>query len=332
VTETDGIVIEGYEPGPVEVFGRRLKMEYIGMASVFVVIAVLIFGGSPWVRTIEATAGSFFLFLGLKKKNRDHLVCSLLLFGAALLARPAVFEASWALSLLLFGATVFSAERYLEKKPQQVAFLPVILGAWAWLDGLWLLGLFYSAAYILCPRSDRPGATKILGQSVIVGAAVGLIVTAIRFAGPGAPDGYWFGARIAPERWLLLIVATLVVAVLVVIGAYQSRLIVPHKINPLDRAPQDQSTALRSPRTVGPSPDCHVCIGRGGPVFGFDLQAEHRLGPNSPLHLACRVALFLPHVGPRDLGGPPGLRQRHKHIRERAGQVPPLPRSEWIHL
>jgi hypothetical protein len=233
VTETDGIVIEGYEPGPVEVFGRRLKMEYIGMASVFVVIAVLIFGGSPWVRTIEATAGSFFLFLGLKKKNRDHLVCSLLLFGAALLARPAVFEASWALSLLLFGATVFSAERYLEKKPQQVAFLPVILGAWAWLDGLWLLGLFYSAAYILCPRSDRPGATKILGRSVIVGAAVGLIVTAIRFAGPGAPDGYWFGARIAPERWLLLIVATLVVAVLVVIGAYQSRLIVPHKINPL---------------------------------------------------------------------------------------------------
>ena len=42
VTETDGIVIEGYEPGPVEVYGRRLKMEYVGMASVFVVIAVLI--------------------------------------------------------------------------------------------------------------------------------------------------------------------------------------------------------------------------------------------------------------------------------------------------
>jgi hypothetical protein len=233
LTETDGIVIEGYEPGPVEIYGRRLKMEYIGMASVFVVIAVLIFGGSPWVRTIEATAGSFFLFLGLKKKNRDHLVCSLLLFGAALLARPAVFEASWALPLLLFGATVFSAERYLEKKPQQVAFLPVILGAWAWLDGLWLLGLVYSAAYILCPRSDRPGATKILVRSVIVSAAVGLIVTAIRLAGPGVLDGYWFGARIAPERWLLLIVATLVVAVLVVIGAYQRRLIVPHKINSL---------------------------------------------------------------------------------------------------
>ena len=232
-TETDGIVIEGYEPGPVEVYGRRLKMEYVGMASVFVVIAVLIFGGSPWLGTGAATAASFFLFLGLKKKNRDHLMCSMHLFGAALLARPAVFEANWALPLLFFGATVFSAERYLEKKPQQVAFLPLIIGAWAWLDGLWILGLGYSAAYMLCPRSDREGATTILVRSVIAGAAVGLIVTAIRLLGPGAPEGYWFGARIAPERWLLLVVAGLVIAVLVVITAYSRRLIVPHKINPL---------------------------------------------------------------------------------------------------
>ena len=232
-TETDGIVIEGYEPGPVEVYGRRLKMEYVGMASVFVVIAVLIFGGSPWLRTVPATAASFFLFLGLKKKNRDHLMCSMHLFGAALLARPAVFEANWALPLLLFGATVFSVERYLEKKPQQVAFLPMILAAWAWFDGLWLLGLAYSAAYILCPRSDREGATTILVRSVIAAAAAGVIVTAARLLGPSAPHGYWFGARIAPERWLLPVVAALVIAVLVVITAYSRRLIVPHTINPL---------------------------------------------------------------------------------------------------
>lgn len=232
-TETDGIVIEGYEPGPVEVLGRRLKMEYVGMASVFVVIAVLIFGGPPWLRTVAATAASFFLFLGLKKKNRDHLMCSLLLFGAALLARPAVFEANWALPLLFFGATVFSAERYLEKKPQQVAFLPVILGAWAWLDGLWPLGLAYSAAYILCPRSDREGATRILVRSVIAGAVVGLIVTTLRLVSVGAPGGYWFGARVVPQRWLLLVVTALVLAVLIVIAAYFRRLIVPHKINPL---------------------------------------------------------------------------------------------------
>ena len=61
MTETDGIVIEGYEPGPVERYGRRLKMEYIGMASVFVVISVLNYGGSPWLRTLGAPTGSFFL-------------------------------------------------------------------------------------------------------------------------------------------------------------------------------------------------------------------------------------------------------------------------------
>jgi hypothetical protein len=233
LTETDGIVIEGYEPGPVERCGRRLKMEYVGMASVFVVIAVLIYGGSPWLRTFEATTGSFFLFLGLKKKNRDHLMCSMLLFGAAVLARPAVLVADWALSLMLFGATVFSAERYLEKKPQQVAFLPVILGAWAWFDGVWILGLIYTAVYILCPRSDRPGATKILVRSVIGGAATGLIVMAVRLLATDAPAGYWFGTRISPVSWLLLAVVMAIVAILVVIASYRRRLIVPHTINPL---------------------------------------------------------------------------------------------------
>jgi hypothetical protein len=233
VTETDGIVIEGYEPGPVEVCGRRLKMEYVGMASVFVVIGMLIYGGLPSIQSLQATTASFFLFLGLKKKNRDHLMCSLHLFGAAWLARPAVFEAQWALPLLLFGATVFSAERYLEKKPQQVACLPAILGLWAWFDGFWILGLVYSAVYILCPRSDRPGATKILVRSVIGGAVVGSIVTVVRLFVLAPPKAYWFGARIAPAGWLLAVVAALIVAVLVVISFYHRRLILPHGINPL---------------------------------------------------------------------------------------------------
>jgi hypothetical protein len=233
VTETDGIVIEGYEPGPVERYGRRLKMGYVGMASVFVVIAVVILGGLPWLRSLGATTGSFFLFLGLKKKNRDHLMCSIHLFGAALLARPAVFHADWALPLLLFGATVFSAERYLEKKPLQVAFLPVILGVWAWFDGFWLLGLAYSAAYILCPRPDRPGATKILVRSVICGAAAGLIVSAIRLLGPVKPADYWLTPLVTPGQTQLVVVGGLVIAVLIVIAFYWRRLIVPHRVNPL---------------------------------------------------------------------------------------------------
>lgn len=232
-TETDGIVIEGYEPGPVEVYGRRLKMEYVGMASVFVVIAMLIYGGDPWLRTLLATTGSFFLFLGLKKKNRDHLMCSMHLFGAALLARAAVLDADWAAPLMLFGATVFSAERYLEKKPQQVAFLPLILGAWAWFDGLWILGLAYTATFILCPRSDREGATRVLVLSVIGGAAVGIVVTAARLLGTTAPAGYWFGTRSSPLTPLLVATVTLGAAVVVVIAFYRRRLIVPHKLNPL---------------------------------------------------------------------------------------------------
>ena len=135
--------------------------------------------------------------------------------------------------MMLFGATVFSVERYLEKKPQQVAFLPVILGFWAWFDGFWPLGLVYSAIYILCPRTDRPGATKILVRSVIGGAVAGLIVTVIRLLVLAPPAGYWVANRIAPTGWLLAAVAVLIVGVLIVITFYHHNLIVPHGINPL---------------------------------------------------------------------------------------------------
>ncbi len=255
------------------------------MASVFVIIAVLIFGGDPWLRTLDATTGSFFLFLGLKKKNRDHLMCSMHLFGAALLARPAVLDADWALPLLLFGATVFSAERYLEKKPQQVAFLPVILGVWAWFDGFWLLGLVYTAAYILCPRSDRPGATKILVRSVIGGAAAGLIVMAVRLMGTDCTGRLLVRRSDRP-------------AALAPCGRCNSHRRGPGRHRRLrpspDRAPQDQPTALCRPRTVGYQTDRDVRDGRRGSVLRDDLQTEHRLRSNSPLHLARRVALFLP--------------------------------------
>jgi hypothetical protein len=160
-------------------------------------------------------------------------MCSLHLFGAALLARPAVFEADWSLPLLFFGATVFSAERYLEKKPRQVALLPIILGVWAWIDGLWLLGLVYSAVYILCPRLDREGATRILVQSVLAGAAAGGVVMTVRLLGTDAPADYWFGERIAPNGSLLTATGAVMLAVFIAHFVYRNRLIVPHKINPL---------------------------------------------------------------------------------------------------
>jgi len=233
VTETDGIVIEGYEPGPVEVYGRRLKMEYVGMASVFVVIAVLIFGGAPWFRTAGATAASFFLFLGLKKKNRDHLMCSTLLFTTAALARPAVMAEDWAWSLMLFGATVFSLERYLEKRLQQVYSLPLVIGVWAWIDGFWLLGLLYAASYLTYRRTDHPGAGMILVRSVAAAAVAGGIVTIVRLTGTSPPVGYWLSPALRPGAVQLWVTDGLVLAVLVVLTAYWRRLIPPHRINPL---------------------------------------------------------------------------------------------------
>lgn len=232
MAETDIVVIEGYEPGPVEVFGRRLKMEYIGMASVFAVIAVLIYGGQPWQRSVVATFGSFFLFLGLKKKNRDHIMCSALLFLAATLARPAVL-ADWTAPVLLFGATVFSLERYIEKRPRQVYGLPVILAIWGWLDGFWLLGLLYAVSYLFFPRSDRPGARKKLVQTVPAAALAGGIATTARLLGPYPPTDYWPGARIALSSISLACTGFVVAAVLVVLAVYWRRLIEPHRINPI---------------------------------------------------------------------------------------------------
>lgn len=232
MAETDVVVIEGYEPGPVEVYGRRFKMEYIGMASVFTVIATLFYGGEPWTRSIVATFGSFFLFLGLKKKNRDHIMCSLLLFLAAALARPAVL-ADWSVPVLLFGATVFSLERYIEKRPQQVYGLPVILAIWAWFDGFWLFGLLYAASYLFYPRSDRPGARKKLNRTVPAAAVAGGILTAVRLFGPDPTLDYWPSARLQLSTASLVFTACVIVAVLVVLVAYWQRLIEPHRVNPL---------------------------------------------------------------------------------------------------
>ncbi len=231
--ETDEPVLINYTRGPVEVYGRRMKMEYIGMASVFVVIAVLIYGGAPWQQSIVATFGSFFLFLGLKKKNRDHLMCSFLLFMAALLARPAVLVVDWALPLLLFGATVFSLERYIEKRPSQVYVLPVVFAVWGWVDGFWLLALFFAATYLFHPRADRPGWRKKLGLTIAGAAVAGGITTALRLAGSRSPDGYWSSERFALAPGHLIFAAIVALAVLVIVGLYWRRIIAPHRINPV---------------------------------------------------------------------------------------------------
>src|SRR4030042_3460322 len=93
-----------YILGPVERFGRRIKVEYLGMASVYSIIALLFFGDfSSWYKTILATLGAFFLFLGLKKKTEDHLVGSLVLFAAVSVAKGPIGLSEWVIPYLLFG-------------------------------------------------------------------------------------------------------------------------------------------------------------------------------------------------------------------------------------
>jgi hypothetical protein len=222
-----------YAPGPVEVYGRRLKMEYVGMTSVFTVIALLFYGGRPWEISIPATFGSFFLFLGLKKKNRDHLMCSCLLFLAAALARPAAVGVGWAVPVLLFGATVFSLERYIEKRPQQVYGLPVVFAVWGWLNGFWFLGLLFAASYLFDLRSDRPEARKILVRTVPAAAAAGGITTAVRLFGMNPATGYWPDTRIPPTGMWLAILGCVVLLAALVLVRYWKRLNTPYRINSL---------------------------------------------------------------------------------------------------
>jgi hypothetical protein len=231
--ETDEPVLIDYTPGPVEVYGRRMKMEYVGMASVFIVIAALIYDGEPWTRSVIATFGSFFLFLGLKKKNRDHLMCSFLLFMAAIIARPAVLLADWAIPMLFFGATVFSLERYIEKRPSQVYVLPVVFAIWGWFSGSWLLGLLFAIPYLFEPRADRPGWRRKLALTVLVAGVAGGVATAARLLGSSSTPDYWPSARIALASPYFVFTGLIALVVVVTLVSYWRRLIVPHRILPV---------------------------------------------------------------------------------------------------
>ncbi len=105
----DAVVVlpADYAQDWMERTGRKLKMEYVGMGSVFTVIFKTAFVNLPRAsQSAIATIGTLFLFMGLKKKTRDHISCSLLLFLAAALAGPGVTTGVWFVPYVLFGACV----------------------------------------------------------------------------------------------------------------------------------------------------------------------------------------------------------------------------------
>ena len=179
MTETmAGVCVPAHVPDGVERFGRRMKMEYVGMASVFLTIWLLHF------ESVVALAAMFFLFVALKKKTRDHLVTSFLMFAAAALAVPAVRSTGkGGLTFALFAMLAWALEGWIEKRPGRIVTIPLVLGALGATTALWPAGLFFAGTYLLQPRPDAPKLRRRLalleGLGVVLAVAAAIGVFAI---------------------------------------------------------------------------------------------------------------------------------------------------------
>jgi phosphate starvation-inducible membrane PsiE len=223
VTETAvGIGVPAYVPDAIERFGRRFKMEYVGMASVFLTIWLLHF------QDAAALAAMFFLFVALKKKTRDHLVTSFLMFAAAALAVPAV-ESGWGLPVALFAMLAWALEGWLEKRPGRIVTIPFVLGALGATTVLWPVGLAFAGAYLLQPRPDAPRLLRRL--ALLEGAGVVLAVAAtLGVFGMTATDaaGWRTPSPLHLTLWLTLATPAALALVL-----FWRSLAAPHRLNAL---------------------------------------------------------------------------------------------------
>lgn len=226
----EATVPSGYVPGKVEVVGRRLKMEYVGMASVFAVVCLAFFGDlAAWYDSVAATGGVFFLFLGIKKKTRDHLCASFLLFAAASLARGLARDSGWSVPYFLAGASVFIMERHLEKPRNQIHALPVVLGLWGAIDSSWWLGLAFAALYLTHPWVERPGLRRRLGSLVALSAGVGVAASFLRARSLESALRAWLDGRLALAAPDFALLASVGVPTLLALAFYGRRLPAPHR-------------------------------------------------------------------------------------------------------
>ncbi len=223
-----------YVPGPFERFGRKLKVEYLGMASVYSIIALHYFGDfASWYQTVLCTLGAFFLFLGLKKKTEDHVVGSLVLFAAVSLAQVPVIVSKWVIPYLLFGVTVFVMEGYRERRPTRIYALPALSLGWSLADPSWWLGVVFSTMYLAFPRTDKPHFRRHLFYVLIAGFLLGFtghalldrsIFSALQFH----PDGH-----VSLGRLELEMLAAIGIPTLLCLAFYWKKLMAPHRWNTL---------------------------------------------------------------------------------------------------
>jgi len=223
--------IMAYLPGPVERFGRRIKVEYLGMASVYSIIALLFFGSLSWHTAILATLGAFFLFLGLKKKTEDHLIGSLVLFAAVGVAMAPIGLSEWVAPYLLFGLTVFIMEGYRERRATRIYALPAVFLAWSLVVSSWWLGLVFAAMYLAFPRAEKPRLRRHLAYMLIAGMVLGFsahaivdrsIVSALQFY----PEGHF-----PLDRNELVALTALGIPTLICLTVYWRKLLAPHRWN-----------------------------------------------------------------------------------------------------
>jgi hypothetical protein len=214
VSETTvGTGVPAYAPDAIERFGRRFKMEYVGMASVFLTIWFLHF------QDLAALGAMFFLFVALKKKTRDHLVTSFLMFAAAALAVPAV-ASGWGFPVAFCAMLAWALEGWLEKRPGRIVTIPFVLAGLATTTALWPVGVVFVGAYLLQPRPDAPRLWKRLA---ILEAAGLVLAVAVATPGPAA----W---QAPSPLHLMLWLALAVPAALAVVVFWRS-LAVPHRVN-----------------------------------------------------------------------------------------------------
>ena len=218
---TAGRATAVYVPDGVERFGRKFKMEYVGMASVFLTIWLLHF------QNVTAIVAMFFLFVALKKKTRDHLVTSFLMFAAAALAVPAVSESAWALPFALFAMLAWALEGWLEKRPGRIVTIPFVLAALGACTPFWPLGIVFAGAYLLEPRPDAPHLTRRLSLLVASGAALAVVAAAAVAA--RAPD-----QLLAPPGPLSIAIWLAVAApAALALALFWRSLALPHRVNAL---------------------------------------------------------------------------------------------------
>ena len=208
-----------YVPDGVEKFGRKFKMEYVGMASVFLTIWLLNF------ENVAALLAMFFLFVALKKKTRDHLVTSFLMFAAAALAVPAVAAGDFAVPFALFAMLAWALEGWLEKRPGRIVTIPFVLAALGALTPLWPVGLVFVGAYVLQPRPDAPA----LSRKLTLLAAGGAVFTVVASFFVARPD-----LVLQPPAPLSLVIWLAVAApAALALAVFWRTLAVPHRINAL---------------------------------------------------------------------------------------------------